>query len=109
MKRFNPGDLNQQIVVQEKTVTYDTVNQPIETWSEFDTVYAQIITSGGGELYTAQRINAETTAVFKIRKLTGITTLMRILYGTRIFEILPPINNMDERNRLMLIMGKEVV
>ena len=60
------GELNRRITLQIKTITYDTVNEPIETWTDFATVWAAVITTGGREFYAAQKLNAETSAVFKV-------------------------------------------
>ena len=106
---MNAGEYNRRITIQSKTVTYDSYNEPIETWTDGPTVWASIVTTGGGEFYAAQRLNASTQALFKIRYGTTVTELDRIKYGDRIFEILRPPNDVDEAHRELHISGKEVV
>jgi len=60
------------------------------------------------EFFAAQRINAETTAVFKIRYLSSINTGMRIKMGNRIFEILF-LNDVNGQRKELSIAAKEVV
>jgi SPP1 family predicted phage head-tail adaptor len=102
------GELRHRITFQNKTITYDSYNQPIEVWVDDDTVWAEVITSGGSEFYAGQKLNAATSAVFKIRYKNVLVT-QRIKFGARYFEILPPINNVDGLNKEILLLGKEVI
>jgi len=105
---MNAGEYNRRITIQSKTVTYDSYNEPIETWTDGPTVWASIATTGGGEFYAAQKLNASVQALFKIRYGTPVTVLDRIKYGSRIFEILS-VNDANEAHRELHISGKEVV
>ncbi len=102
------GELNRRITFQRKTITYDTFNQPIERWADVMTVWAGVITSGGREYYAAQKLNAETAAVFKVRYNTRIDASMRVRWGNRVFEIIA-VNEVDGGREVMLISAKEVV
>ena len=102
------SNYNRRITIQSKTVTYDSYNEPIEAWTDGPTVWASIVTTGGGEFYAAQKLNASTQALFKIRYGTTVTTLDRIKYGNRIFEILS-VNDANEAHRELHISGKEVI
>jgi SPP1 family predicted phage head-tail adaptor len=103
------GELTTRITFQRSTKTKLTSGQIKETWADACTVFAAMITTGGREFYAAQKINAETTAVFKTWHRADINTRMRIKVGNRIFEILPPLNNVDNKNVALLISAKEVV
>ncbi len=84
------GDLDKRITVQKKTVTYNAYNEPIEIWSELDTIWAETITKDGKgrEFTAAQKLFAETTVVFRVRYRSEFTPLNRISYSGRVFEIL---------------------
>ena len=105
---MNAGEYNRRITIQSKTVTYDSYNEPIEAWTDGPTVWASIVTTGGGEFYAAQKLNASTQALFKIRYGTTVTVLDRIKYGNRTFEILS-VNDANEAHRELHISGKEVI
>lgn len=105
---MNPGNFRTRIVIQRKSITYNTYNEPIETWKDSIELWADIINTGGGEFYAAQKLNASTTAVFRTRYVVDIKTTDRIKYGDRIFEILF-INDVSERHIELLISAKEVV
>ena len=102
------GKLNNLITIQAKSIVPDGDGYNTETWVDIATVSAAILTTGGGEFYAAQKVNAETACLFKIRYMSNINTRMRIKYGYRIFEILG-INNVDGGNRQLQISAKEVV
>lgn len=104
------GKLNQRITIQKhKGVTYDDYGAPVIEWEDLRSVWAEVITQGGGEFYAAQKINAETEALFRVRFADDISdTRMRIIYRTRTFDILR-INEVDGKRRELLLAAKEVV
>ena len=102
------GDLNRQITIQSETIAQDADGFPTKTWADLVTVWAAVITTGGGEFYAAQKVNAETQCLFKVRYRTDITTIMRVKYGARYFEILA-LNDVDGKREETQISTKEVV
>ena len=105
---INAGELNKQITLQVPTVARDDFNQPIITWADSATVWAGIITTGSREYYAAQKLYAETSAVFKIRYRSNMSTKMRIKYGNRYFAILG-IADPEEQHIELLLSCKEAV
>jgi len=105
---MNPGQFRTRIMVQKKSITYNSYNEPIETWKDSIELWSDVINTGGGEFYAAQKLNAQTTAVFRTRYVSSISTVDRIKYGNRIFEILF-INDVSEKHVELLISAKEVV
>ena len=102
------GNMNRQIGIQKKTVTYNSYNEPIEAWTTVRGVWAEVISTGGGEFYAAQKVNAQTSVIFKIRYATDITVKNRILYNSRLWEILS-INDVNGGRTELQISCKEVV
>ena len=102
------GEMNRRITFQHHTVAYDSYHQPIETWADRMTVWAGVITTGGREYYAAQKLNAETAVVFKIRYTSRVDASMRVKWGDRTFEIIG-INDVDAAHETLLVSAKEVV
>lgn len=103
------GKLNRKITIQKKTIAKDADGYPAETWVDLKTnVPASIITTGGREFYAAQKMNAETSAVIKIRYRFGINIRMQVKYGNRIFEIIG-IADPEERHEELLLSCREVI
>lgn len=103
------GELNQRVTFRRKTVAYNGYGEPIESWADAFTVPAGVTTTGGKEFYAAQKKNAETECLFKIRYTEKVNVLMRVKWCGRKFEILPPINDVNAKHREILISAKEVV
>jgi len=106
---FNAGQLNVKITLQGQSGGQDSYGQVNpKVWSDLATIFAQIVQKKSREFYLAQKVYAETTAVFKIHYMNGISVLHRIKYGSRNFEILG-IDNPDQRNIALLLIAKEVI
>jgi SPP1 family predicted phage head-tail adaptor len=102
------GKLNRRVSIQSRTVTYNAFNEEVETWAHSFYVWAQVVTTGGGEFYAAQRLNSEVSAVFNVRYDKDITIYHRINYGGRIFDILS-VNDVDGMRKVLQIAAKEVL
>jgi SPP1 family predicted phage head-tail adaptor len=75
---------------------------------EFATAWASIEPLNGREFFAAQQVNAEVTARIRLRYLPGVTRQMQVKFGSRTFAI-ESVINVEERNRELQLMVKEVV
>lgn len=100
------GKLRRLVTIQRRNATQDTFGQSIPDWTDVLVCWASIEALSGRELVTAQAINAATTHEVVLRYAQGISAAMRILYGTRAFEILSVLN-IDERNRQLTLAVSE--
>jgi SPP1 family predicted phage head-tail adaptor len=78
---------DRRIVIQEKTNTSDTYNQPVPTWATFATVWASVDDRSGGESFQADQLTAYRNTVFTIRYLSGLNETMRIKYNLQYYNI----------------------
>jgi SPP1 family predicted phage head-tail adaptor len=105
------GKLNRQITIQTKTLAVDADGYSSESWADTMTVWSEVLMSGGGEFYAAQKVNAETNALFKVRHSTtiddGSRAQRRVKFGTRYFEILNIVDP-DGMRDVLNISAKEV-
>lgn len=79
----------------------DTVGQPIKTWKNEATVWAEIRPLTAREQFIAAQRQASTTHLVSIRynpDLAVANATWRITFGVRIFSIDGPPKNVDERN-----------
>jgi len=100
------GKLNKRVIIEQVARATDAIGGSTETFTTFATVWAQIKPLTGNERFFSQRVEPNVTHMLKIRHRTGVTTEMRIKFGTRIFEI-QSIINPDERNEVLNIMAVE--
>jgi SPP1 family predicted phage head-tail adaptor len=103
------GGLRHRITIQKSTTAPDDYGQPIETWDDFATVWAERNDLTGREQWSAQQIQAEITTRFRIRYLSGISPLMRVVHGAETFEIVAPPQDPDGRRRDLHLLCKRVV
>ena len=103
------GKLNRRITVLKKQLGASQNGYRAETWVQHGPArWAEMITTGGRELYAAQKVTPETTAVFRMRFTNAINTSMRLQLGNRVFDILPPVNDVDGKRVELLISAKEI-
>lgn len=81
------GRLDKRIIIQSKSVLQNGSGQPIESWSNLAEVWAQELPMRGGERFQAQQINGSAVMTFKIRYLTGLSVLNRIIYDGKTWDI----------------------
>jgi SPP1 family predicted phage head-tail adaptor len=91
------GKLRHRITIQSPTETRDDHGQAIKTWSTFATVNGSIVPESSREFWSAKQTQADITHLFSIRYLPGVTSRMRIAYGSRVFQI-GGVINVGERN-----------
>lgn len=101
------GELRHRIQFQEAALVDDGYGGQVETWSEFETVWARVEPLSTRERMFAQKLEGNVTHKIKIRYLEGITTAMRISFKGRIFKILGPPINLDERGRWLELQCEE--
>lgn len=108
---IDAGKLRQRITIQQPNdTTQNTFGEVVLTddsnWTTVDTLWAEIETLTGRELYAAQRIAAEATHKVTLRYYPGIIPKQRVLFGTRIFDV-NAVLNIEERNIELHLLCKE--
>jgi SPP1 family predicted phage head-tail adaptor len=101
------GTLRHLVTIQSKSATIDGYGGPVDTWSDVCTVHASIEPLAGREFIAAQAVNIETTGKIRIRYRSDVTAAMRVVFGTRLFNITAPPINPNERNQELILMVSE--
>lgn len=106
------GDLRQRVTFQTRTNAQDPATGVItESWANAFTVWASVATISGRELLSAQQLQSEVTHTVMVRYRTELANpqtvaAMRIVFGTRYFNILDSANE-NERNREVILQVQE--
>lgn len=77
------GKLDKTITLQSFSSTVDQYGTPVEAWTNFATVRAQLIEGATDEFLAGYGETEAVTAVFRIRWLDGVTTDHRVQYAGR--------------------------
>lgn len=112
--RINPGDFRHIIIFQKAKGNkneYGEGNKESIGWKNYLTTRAAIYPVSAREFFSAEMKNSEVSHKVFMRYIpqVEITTDMRIQFGSRIFELIGPPINFEEKNNQLLLMCKEVV
>ncbi|KKK96550.1 hypothetical protein LCGC14_2661640 [marine sediment metagenome] len=100
------GKLRHKIDIQQFTTTKDSYGEDIKTWASFHKTFAEIRPLRGKEYFDTQQIVPEVDNKIVIRYRSGIAPTMRVVWGSRTYEIRSVIN-FDERNVMMEMLAVE--
>ena len=109
---IDPGKMRHRVIFQSFTGAVDSFGDPQQNddsqWEAVAILWAAIDPVSGKEFYAAQQSQSEVTHKVRCRYWPGLTTAMRIKYGSRLFKIIS-ILDWEERHESLLIMCKELV
>lgn len=108
---MNPGELRNKIIIKVQPTTQDSYGAKIEDtllWNDFIKCWAAILPIKGREFFNAQQVNATVTTRIKIRYSSGITPGMRVVFGTKLYDI-KAVLDIEERHKEIHLMCEEIV
>lgn len=79
MNMRDPGQLNRRITLQAPSAGQDALGQPLGTWSDVATVWADIRHPSGLQALKADAASSTVRASIRIRWRTGVTAAMRLV------------------------------
>lgn len=101
-------DLRHRVTIQREARTADGAGGYTLDWSDVATVWARIEPRKGAERLRAMQVQDTVNHRVTIRYRAGVTAAMRLVFGTRVFDIRAVINP-DERDRWLELMCEEGV
>ncbi len=90
MTAIQAGRLNRIITIQQRAQSRDTEGGIVDTWSDFAAnIWAERNNSAGSEKPATRQggVSADTTVIFTIRNLPGITEQMRVVSDGKNYNI----------------------
>jgi SPP1 family predicted phage head-tail adaptor len=105
-----PGDLPHRITLEVQPAELDrnSLGEPVDSWSAWREVWANVEEAGSRELLLAQQVNPELTHRITIRWRAGVTAEMRVNWRGRIINLDGPPTNPDGRRVWLVLLGKEI-
>ncbi|OAN53892.1 hypothetical protein A6A04_13450 [Paramagnetospirillum marisnigri] len=85
---MDAGRLDRRVTIQALTTSSDALGGVTETWADLATVWAQFLPGAGKEAYSAAAVHAEAQARFRIRWRSDVTTVHRVIYDGKAWDIL---------------------
>ena len=107
MARPDPGRFNKTVTIESATVARgaDYAN-PQLTWSTLLTADAAIEPLMGRELFEYREMQADLSVRIWIRQRPGVTEKMRVVYGSRTFEIQSVIDPFEDGAFMQLMCSE---
>jgi SPP1 family predicted phage head-tail adaptor len=81
------GKLDRRITLQTLTISRDGYGATIETWTDLDTVWAEVVPLKGTEYFAAAQIVVEEQLKFRIRYRSDLTEKVRITYNGQTYDV----------------------
>jgi SPP1 family predicted phage head-tail adaptor len=97
------GNLNREVVVEQRSTTKDTSGQQLDVWTQFCKTRAQIEQMSGAEVVSAGAQLGETMHQVIMRYRPGIRANMRLTYQGRILDILSVLDDFSQHRKLTLL------
>jgi SPP1 family predicted phage head-tail adaptor len=107
---IDPGELRQQIQIQQQSTANDSVGQPQATWTTVLTTMAKIASISVVERWQSAQFVGQVSHRITMRwPGAGVTIAggMRVLFGSRIF-VLQGVDNVEERNIVLHLLCLEI-
>jgi SPP1 family predicted phage head-tail adaptor len=108
MFQINAGKYRHKIQIQKLVSSQDEYGETDNHWQTIVTTKAGIFPISGREFYAAQEVQSEMTHKIQTRYIKGISSDMRILFDGRVFNIISPPINWQEKNRELQFNCKEI-
>lgn len=102
------GMLHEQVVIQSKSVTRDAYGAEVIAWTTHATVRASIEPLRGREYIDAKQVQADLDTRIRIRYLSTVKPTMRILWGTRVYDIISVIHVGERREETQLMCREQI-
>ena len=104
---MNSGKLRHRVTVEGLTETQDASGDVVKSYTVLGSVWAAIEPLSGREYFQAQQVVSEATSRIRLRYLPGVVPSSRVLFGSRVFDVLH-VANPEERNVELLLLCKEL-
>jgi SPP1 family predicted phage head-tail adaptor len=104
---INPGLLRSRVYLQTLTRTEDEGGGGVGAWGGEVAAWARLEHVAGNERLRGMQVVPGTTELITIRYRAGVTTAMRVRYGSRLFDI-KDVSDPDERRTVLLLQCEEV-
>ena len=104
------GELRHRVDLHSNTgATRNAFGEKPESWAAVATsLPAKVEPLTGRELWSSQQIQPDISHKVTIRYLAGLNAKMRVIFGTRTFNVEGPPKNIEERNIMLELMCREV-
>lgn len=97
------GTLNSYVTVKYRTGELDGIGQPVDTWIELASMWANIRNRSGAESIRADQEASMVRTSIRIKWRDDVTSAMRVYDGAKVYEIKAVLPAEDTLDRVDLV------
>lgn len=101
------GKLRHLVEIQQLVEVPNEYGELEETYVKYADAYAEIRPLLGRENFAEKQLTSEQTHKIKMRFIPGVTASMRVIHGTKIYELIGYPVNWEERNIFLTFNAEE--
>jgi SPP1 family predicted phage head-tail adaptor len=105
--RINAGKYKHKVTFQRLAETQDSYGEVTSDWVDAFEIKAGIFPNSGRDVQGQYVIQGEVSHRVHIRYIKGVDSEMRILFGNRVFDIVSPPIDFQERHLELQLLCKE--
>ena len=97
------GTLNSYVRIEYRTGVQDEAGQLVDSWIELASMWANIKNRSGAEAIRADQESSTVRTSIRVRYREDITADMRVVHGSRVYEIKAVLPAEDDGDRVDLV------
>ena len=95
--------MSDRVTLQQRGAGKDTLGQPIESWSDIATVWADVLFQSGAEVMRAGADTAIVKCSIRIRARTDVDTGARALFNAKVYDVKSALPDKSDRRFMFLV------
>lgn len=105
---LNLGAMRHVIRIEQRSTTQDAAGEPLNTWTLYAERRAALDRLPGREVWASAQRSGRIPVVFRIHYTDGVLPSMRVVFNSRVFDILSVVD-VDGHNESMALVTEEHV
>jgi len=105
---MNAGDLRHSIIIQIPQRVKNSIGEWYDSWTTWATVYAAIEPLSGKRYMEGKQANSDVTGIVRIRYRAGVIPTMRLLYGSRILQIVSIVDSKEKHEEIQIYYREQL-
>lgn len=95
--------MNDRVTLQSRGAGKDALGQPIESWPDIATVWADVLFQSGAEVMRAGADTAIVKCSIRIRARAGLDTGVRVLFEAKLYDVKSALPDNRDRRFMFLV------
>jgi len=95
--------MNDRVTLQSRGAGKDALGQPIESWPDIATVWADVLFQSGAEVMRAGADTAIVKCSIRIRARADVDTGARVLFNSKVYDVKSALPDNSDRRFMFLV------